>query len=214
MLGPYRNYTFPYTGPSKIEDGNPIPVGLSKISCTDYISIAYLDRSSEAPIVNMFTLDPGKQHVVRCPSGVDVVVECGKNVKWIVKYSQRFNKSDPNRHAVKVRPRSQMEEMQDYLNEAAARAYGKDLAEKLRKGQVEFDISQDDYSEQHEEDEVAPLTTHQLGLIIEEIQADILARQKDVEEEAPPVPLKDGKNNAGPKGDALGSKETGEVKQK
>lgn len=217
-----KTHFYSYQGPhDHTKDGtNALPSGLSRVTCSDFIAIAFLNRDEPREIINMFSLEPGKQHVVRTPDNVDVVIECGPKVKWSVKYSHRFNRSNPNRVAVPIRPRTQQEEMQDYLNEAAARAFGKDIADKLRSGRAEFDISQDDYAEHYEDDEIAPLTTHQLSLIINEIQKDIQhiqkmeQKQKDIEDEAPPVPLKDGNSNAGTKGDPSGSGKTGEVKQK
>lgn len=220
MIGQFKTHSFMHQGPSKLEDGNPLPVGLSRVSCNDFIGIAFLSREEKPEIVSMFTLNPGRRHVVKVPDEVDVIVECGPKVKWHVSYSPRFNKSDPNRISSLVRPKSQREEMQDYLNEAAARAYGKNVADALASGKAEFDISADDYSENLEDDEIAPLTTHQLGLIIEEIKSDIEAIQKshkskqsDIEEEAPPVPLKTSSKDR-PKGDSSALAKTGEVKQK
>lgn len=205
-----------YKGSDDGNNGNALPVGLSRVTCTDFIGIAFIDHTKKE-VVSMFSLEPGKVHVIKCPEGVQVVVETGEEVEWFVSYSNRFNKSDPTKvESALIRPRTQQEEMQDYINSVAARAMGAEIAQGLRSGTHELSMENDDYSEYQEDDEIAPLTVYQMESIIKVMQSDLaaeIAAQKDIEEEAPPVPLKDGNNTAGTNSGASGSAETGEVEQ-
>lgn len=187
---------YQFKGPAGIDE-ETLPSGLSRVSCMGFIGIAFIDVESKA-ILNMFSLEPGKRHIIRRSNDVRVVVECEPDVVWFVEYSNRFNKSDPNRvEAALLRPRSQKEEIQDYLNEMAARALGSEYADGLRKGTHEIDMENDDYSEHLEDDEHAPLSVHQMKLIIGEMEKELkeeIARMenRDIEEEAPVFPLKTG----------------------
>lgn len=189
-----RTHRFSFKGPSNIDEAT-LPPGLSRVTCFDFIGIAFVDVENKN-ILSMFSLEPGKRHVVRRPENVAVIVECAADTVWFVEYSNRFNKSDPNRvEAALLRPRTPKEEMQDYLNEVAARALGREISEGLRKGTHEFDMENDDYSEYLEDDEHAPLSVHQMKLIINELEKDLAAeiaakKQMDIEQEAPPVPLR------------------------
>lgn len=202
MFDSLRTHRLFNEGPSDASDINPLPVGLSRVSCIGgYIGIAFVNHESRE-ILSMFSLEPGKVHVVNVPNGVHVVVECESDVRWSVSYSNRFNKSDPTRiETTLLRPRTPQEEMQDYLNEVAARAAGDEVASNLRSGNYEVDMENDDYSEHLEDDLHAPLTVYQMEGIINEIQKDIEyenmlikkeQQQMDIEEEVPSIPLKTG----------------------
>lgn len=186
---------FSFQGPAGIDE-DTLPCGLSRVTCQGFLGIGFVDVENKN-IVSMFSLEPGKRHVIRRPENVRVIVECEPETVWFVEYSNRFNQSDPNRvEAALLRPRSPKEEMQDYLNEVAARALGKEIADGLRKGTLEIDMENDDYSEYLEDDEHAPLSVHQMRMIIDELEKDIRDQiaasdsQLDIEEEAPSVPLK------------------------
>lgn len=167
-----KTYRFQFTGPTGIDE-DTLPCGLSRVTCHGFIGIAFVDVENKN-IVNMFSLEPGKRHVIRRPENVRVIVECEPETVWFVEYSNRFNQSDPNRvEAALLRPRTPQEEMQDYLNEVAARALGAEIADGLRKGTHEIDMENDDYSEYLEDDEHAPLSVHQMKLIIDELEKDI-----------------------------------------
>lgn len=169
-----------YVGPVNVADGSEIvsvfQPGINRLSCDGQLGIAFVDSGE---VTDMFTLDPG-QHRIKYPdASVVVIVECEPGTKWFVKSGGVFNPSDPTRiEASLVRPRSQREEMQAYVNELAARAYGKAMADDLRAGRAEFDTSQDDYSEEHEDDTQAPLSTHQLEFMMQEMQLEIQRRQE------------------------------------
>lgn len=222
-LRDWRNKSFYHVGPCDFAQGNPLPVGLSKVTTDGQLAFAFLDPESKE-VVSMFSLDPGK-HIVKVPADVHIIAECKKDVKWLVQYSKNFNKSDPTRiEASVLRPRDPREEMREYFNEVAARAMGSDWSEKLKKGEAEIDTTYDDYSEYLPDDDgmIPPMTVHQLGLVIDELQKDIkrsndaIAKakaQKDIEEEAPPVPLKTKIKTAGTKGKDSVSAESGEVEQ-
>lgn len=189
-----RTNRFSFKGPSDIDEVT-LPAGLSRVTCNNFIGIAFVDVENKN-IVNMFSLEPGKRHVVRRPDNVGVIVECEPETIWFVEYSNRFNQSDPNKvEETLLRPRTQQEEMQDYLNEVAARALGGEIAQRLRTEGIDMD--NDDYSEYVEDDEHAPLSVHQMKLIIQTMEDDLKQeiqrkKQKDIEEEAPPVTLKTG----------------------
>lgn len=168
----FGNHFRSFVGPQDSSKDEVLPVGLCRVSCMDIIGIGFVNADGE--VQSMFSLNPGKEHIVNVPSDVQVVVECSPKVKWFVKWSNRFNKSDPTRiEAALLRPRSDREEMQDYFNELTARALGGELASQLRSGVAEFDHTNDDYSEDHEDDCVTPFSTYQLGLIIDQLQADL-----------------------------------------
>lgn len=190
----FRTNRYAFKGPTSIDELS-IPVGLSRVTCTGFIGVAFINVGSKC-VSSMFSLEPGKVHVVKCPEDVLVMVECEPDVQWFVSYSNRFNQSDPTRVETSlVRPRSQREEMQDYLNEVAARAAGEEHARMLREGRAEFDMDNDDWSETHEDDHIAPLSVYQMEGILKVLQEDIAAQrqhQKDIEEEAPLVDLKGG----------------------
>lgn len=211
----FRTNRFVFTGPTSMDQCS-IPVGLSRVTCNGFIGIAFINPESKE-IVSMFSLEPGKRHVVKCPDGVLVVVECAPDVQWYVEYSNRFNKSDPTRvETTLVRPRTQQEEMQDYLNEVAARAAGAEHARMLREGKAEFDMSNDDWSETHEDDQIAPLTVYQMEGILKILQEDIAAErqvQKDIEEEDPAIPLQN-RSSSVDEPPATKVADSGEVKQK
>lgn len=196
-LSDYRTQRYHYTGPSEVGNGNVFPVGLCRVACTDFIGVAYVDPVGRE-IVSMFSLEPGKIHVVKTPDNVDVVVECDPAAQYFVSYSTRFNKSDPTRiESTLIRPKTPQEEMQDYLNEVAARAASAEISRALREGRAEFDMTNDDYDEDKEDDEIAPLSVYQMEGILKVMQEDLAAKyaaQKDIEEEAPPVDLKKGGN--------------------
>lgn len=160
-----------YVGPAQSSiDDIILPVGLSRVKTSSHLSIAYINPDGQ--VTDMFVLDPG-QHTVRLPSARSIVVDCDKKCNWIVIRPGRFCPSDPARvSAAMVRPRTQREEMQDYLNEMLARATGGRLAQQLRSGQAEIDISQDDY-EDDEDDSDSPLSVHQLEGLVSGLQADL-----------------------------------------
>lgn len=176
-------------------DIKPIfPVGRSICYTTGMLSIAFINPDST--VRDLFVLDPGK-HDVMCPSDVFVEVNCDKNVKWHVRWPNRFNPFDPVRvEASVLRPKNDREEMRDYLNELVARSVGGDTAEMLRSGKAVIDLENDNYDEDEDEDQDTPLSIHQMGLIMDELQKDIVKARsrtkdiKDIEEEAPPIALK------------------------
>lgn len=148
--------------------------GINRVTTDRQLGIAFIEAGE---VIDMFSLDPGTHRVKFPGNGVVVVVECDPETKWFVKFGGMFNPSDPTRiEASLVRPRTQKQEMQDYMNELAARAFGKQISDDLRAGVAEFDSSEDDYSEEHEEDSQAPLSTFQLDLIMQELQREIASR--------------------------------------
>lgn len=210
-----RTNRYMFVGPSDMDE-ETIPAGLSRVSCTGFIGVAFISMESKE-VISMFSLEPGKVHVVRRPDNVLVVVECDPAVHWSVVYSNRFNKSDPTRVETSlVRPRSQREEMQDYLNEVAARAAGEEHARMLREGRAEFDMDNDDWSETHEDDHIAPLSVYQMEGILKVLQEDIAAQRQqqiDIEEEAPLTTLKTPSSSVN-EPPAIEGPDSGEVKQK
>lgn len=202
FINDLRTHKHKGIGPDGGENGNVIPSGLSRFSCTGFVGIAFLDLENRA-VVSMFSLEPGRIHVVRCPDNVLVVLECESDVEWFVSFSNRFNKSDPTRvESTLLRPRTPEEEMQDYLNEVAARASSAEIAQGIRRGEIEIDMTNEDFTEEYEEDEIAPLSVYQMQNMLDIINDDLLrakeakAKQKDIEEEAPPVDLKAGAKGA------------------
>lgn len=176
-----------YVGSQKTfdDDDQIFPVGLSKVTTDSMLSIAYIDRHGQ--VQSMFVLNPG-QHRVSLPAHVHVVVSTAKNAKWSVRWPSRFEPSDPNRiSAALVSPKSQKEEMQDYLNEIVARALSGQQAQQLRDGTAEFDPTQDDYSEYHEDDHDSPLSVYQMQLIMDQFSTEI--EQKRHEGSPPAEPL-------------------------
>lgn len=174
--------TVNYVGP-KDQDLEPLfPVGLCKVITEDYLTVAFV-RDNAAQ--DVFCLDPGV-HRVRTPEGVRVHTSCSKQNKWSVVWPGRFDNADPTRIEVGlVRPRSPLQEQQDYMNEIMARTSARETAELLRSGRAEFDPSQEDYDfEQDGEDMEAPFSTHQMQLIVEQLQRD-MARQ--VKQKAAPA---------------------------
>lgn len=171
IFGNRKDYVGPLDGQQGIDVFQP---GINRVSCDGQLGIAFIDQGE---VTDMFSLDPG-QHRVKFPgNGVVVIVECEPETKWFVKYGGVFNPSDPTRiEASLVRPRSQQQEMQAYMNELAARAFGRQISDDLRSGRAEFDVSQDDYSEDIESDEQAPLSVYQLNYMMEELQREIAER--------------------------------------
>lgn len=152
------------------------PVGLCKVITEDYLTVAFV-RDNAAQ--DVFCLDPGV-HRVRTPEGVRVHTSCSKQNKWSVVWPGRFDNADPTRIEVgMVRPRSALQEQQDYLNEIAARASAREVADMLRTGKAEFDPSTEDYEfEQDGEDTEAPFSTHQLELMIAMMRQDLRRQVK------------------------------------
>lgn len=183
-----RSITTNFQGPTDSSQREVLPVGISRVQTDGYLGIAYVTQDGET--LSMFCLNPGKaRHIVHCPKNVMVVVECDATCKWSVKKSNRYEPADPNRvEMAVVRPKSDFEEMQDYLNEAAARALGAENARKLRSGEMEIDTSMDDYSDEHEQDAHVPLSIHQMTLITEQISQDIKKEKKRLASLAPAKP--------------------------
>lgn len=167
-----------FKGPVNVSDMEaPIIVlqaGINRITTNGQLGIAFIEQGE---VTDMFSLDPGTHRVKYPGDHVIAIFECEPETKWFVKYGGWFNPSDPTRiEASLVRPRTQQQEMQAYMNELAARAFGKQISDELRSGQAEFDASQDDYSLDHEDDTQAPLSVYQLKHMMDEIQAEIAIR--------------------------------------
>lgn len=177
-----------HKGPKQdMQHGPLLPIGLSRVTCDGILTIGYID--ADGTIRDMFALDPGT-HRVRCPSEVSVVVDCDKSTVWNVLWPSRFNPSDPTRiEAALVRPRSPKEEMADYVNQLFARTQQGMIAEALRTGNAELDISQDDYTEDLEEDYAAPLSVYQLQDMVKLMEADV-RRKQEAEKAAAKPPAK------------------------
>lgn len=168
-----------------------LPVGLSRVITDGQLGIAFV--SADGEVTDMFSLDPGK-HRVKFPGDRHVIVECDPSVQWTVMWPGRFNLSDPTRiDASIVRPRSQQQELQDYVNELSARTMSRLEADALRSGNAEMDISQDDYTEELPEDDTIGLPSiHQLGIMIDELKKDLeYQRQVEAEEISDPSPTED-----------------------
>lgn len=191
-----------HLGPKGDTDKDYIfPVGRFKLNTTDDLTVAYVNHEG-GDIRDMFVLEGGRSHIVMRPLGVVVTVECDKKTSWSVRWPGRFNPADPTRvEAELVRPRSQKEEIQDYLNEVAARTLDAERARKIRSGEAEFDFSNEDFSEEHEDDMDTPLSVHQLKDMIDIMQEDLKhelaldAKEKEAEEafklvKSPPDPQK------------------------
>lgn len=189
FLSDIRNFV----GTADSSKGEIFPVGRCKVVCDGMLAVAFI--TSDGVAMSMFVLTPGT-HTVQTPDGVQVVVECDKRVRWSVTIPGRFNPSNPDRvSASLVRPRTQQEEMQDYLNEIVARALGGQQAQQLRSGQAEFDHSQDDYTEDSEDDYDTPLSVHQMTMIMDELQRDLVAQMKREQDSSVP---KDGSSPGAP----------------
>lgn len=167
-----------------VDASDPIlPIGICKVATHKPLSISYVDHNGEC--VNMFVLEPGTHNVKR-QKNVNVIVSCDDDNKWSVIIPRRFERSDDTRIAAAlVRPKSQSEEMQDYLNEIVARAIGGQTAQKLRSGNAEFDHSEEDYDFDKEDDEDTPLSVHQMNIIMDELQKDLLAKQSKNKQDVP-----------------------------
>lgn len=188
ITGHKKDYFGPIDGHEK--DVVIFQPGINRVTTDGQLGIAFIDNGE---VTDMFSLDRGTHRVKFPGNGVIAVVECDPDTHWFVKSGGVFNPADPTRvDAALIRPKSQREEMQDYMNDLAARAMARSEQDMLRSGQAEFDPTEDDYSEDLEEDGTAPLSLSQLGLIMKELELDIKAsrKQSDIEEEAPPVALK------------------------
>lgn len=173
-----------HKGPKTDIEAPLLPIGRSVIMTGGHLSIAFVSPDGIAQ--TMFVLDPGR-HIVRCPEQVSVVVECDKSVKWSVRWPGRFNPADPTRvDASLVRPRTQKEEMQDFVNEMIARTVRGVTAQQLREGKAEIDVENDNYDEDMEDDYDSPLSAHQMELIMEEMNREIVRQHRVEAKKAPP----------------------------
>lgn len=189
-----------HVGPSQGEE-QPLPVGHSLVTTDGPLVVTFITPDGEPSRV--FYLDIG-QHNLLTPSQVHVVVDCDAAVRWSVRWPRRWNPSSPLRVAVPlVRPQTQEEELRRYVQQLVAQATGKDVAG------APLD-NDDDFSEHDEEFGLdAPESIHQLQYMAREMELEArrqeamrLARereQKDIESEAPPVPLKTGAKGANSK---------------
>lgn len=172
LLG--RTLTFTGSLDAICESGaNPVfPKGLSRVSTTHPLAVAYVLGNVTH---HMFVLDPGV-HTVKYPGNYNVIITSDKLCKWSVRWPSRFDKANPTRVAAAlIRPKSQREEMADYVNEMVARAIGGKTQEQLRSGQAEVDISEEDWREETEDDYDSPLSIYQMELIMNSMANDIKA---------------------------------------
>lgn len=189
LLDPLRTVfgVFQHIGLKDSKKHGPIlPIGLSRVITEDYLSVGYID--ADGNIRDMFVLEPGK-HRVMCPSDVHVVIDCAVKARWSVRWPSRFNPADPTRvEASLVRPRSQREEMQDYVNERLAQVLAGENARKLRSGEAEIDFSQDNYDEDLEDDMDSPLSVYQLEGLVSHLERDLEHKRKAIKDlDTPPA---------------------------
>lgn len=165
----------PYTGSRDSSQEEIFTVGRNIVSTNGVAVIHFVDP--DAVIRSVLPLDVGR-HVVLIPQDVLVRVECADDVEWSVSWPARFNPFDLTRVEVSLaKPLSEFDQMKQYLNELAARTLGGNVARALRSGDAEFEFEHDDYSEEHEDDAYAPLSTHQLSIMIAAMQQDLAAAQ-------------------------------------
>lgn len=166
---------------------NEFPVGLCTINTSTYLSLTFIDADGSA--FHLFCLNPGRHTVNRPHTAVHIMAETTTDNRWSITQPSRFQPSDPTRvSAALVRPLSQREEMQDYVNELISRALGGKLADDLRAGKAELDLSEDDYSEEHEDDHDSPLSTYQMQILIDELSQELALKQGKPTSPEPPPP--------------------------
>lgn len=165
-----------HTGPLKEPTTTHFPIGMCKVTTNELLSLAYIEENGE--IINMFVLNPGT-HRVKVPNNVKIVVNCDKKTDWSVRWPSRFEKADSTRVAAAlIRPLTQQEEMHDYMQEVLARSQRTELQNQMRAGNVEIDVTNEDWRDHIEEDHDSPLSVHQLELMVEQLRTDFAATQK------------------------------------
>lgn len=187
-----------FEGKASSEKTEVFPVGRSIVHTDGILTVSYI--SADGQLKGLFVLDPGRHHVM-CPDDVLVDVDCKPSVRWSVRWPNRYNPFDPVRMEVSVvRPLNEREEMREYMNELLARSLGGKVAEQLRSGEAEIDVTADDYSEQYEEEEDTHLSVHQLSIIMANVERDLMAARKRAPAAADqadkPVPDKDGQGDS------------------
>lgn len=151
-----------HVGPKSTSKETLFPCGHCYVNTLGPLVVTFI--GPDAAILSIFMLDTGRHHL-RVPRDILVEVECDEDVRWSVEWPRRWNPADSTRVEVPVtRPRSQQEEMKEYVSMLVARATGQDI----KPGEVH---DEDDFELDDEEFNLdAPESIYQLEYMIREMQ--------------------------------------------